>query len=272
MIGGGLGVPRHHAWRGTHFHAGLQGVTWPLHPATMHGGVQCNCPAMHGGGANRVKFKICFKFRLKICRVRLRKGQNEPDIPCMQYAARSRKGVHRKMTFLDSNWRPAPRRPCPDAHGYSPFLRLTLMLLENCAPTSCLCPDCPRPLHFLLVPPALDSHACHAGTACVPAVIALRFPCPLPSSAPSLRSHEHARRPSSCSRRLWQGGSYCNMCKRNIQIKCLQRTYETAEIFCNMRLKYLQNTWKLVKKTIANICNIQIKHLQHTCKIYITFR
>jgi hypothetical protein len=190
----------------------------------------------------------------------------------MQYAARSRKGVHRKMTFLDSNWRPAPRRPCPDAHGYSPFLRLTLMLLENCAPTSCLCPDCPRPLHFLLVPPALDSHACHAGTACVPAVIALRFPCPLPSSAPSLRSHEHARRPSSCSRRLWQGGSYCNMCKRNIQIKCLQRTYETAEIFCNMRLKYLQNTWKLVKKTIANICNIQIKHLQHTCKIYITFR
>jgi hypothetical protein len=39
MIGGGLGVPRHHAWRGTPFHAGLQGATWPLHPTTLHGGV-----------------------------------------------------------------------------------------------------------------------------------------------------------------------------------------------------------------------------------------
>jgi hypothetical protein len=60
MIGGGLGVPRHHAWRGTPFHAGLQGATWPLHPATMHGGVQCNCPAMHGGGAKRASFKKTF--------------------------------------------------------------------------------------------------------------------------------------------------------------------------------------------------------------------
>jgi hypothetical protein len=41
----------------------------------MHGGVQCNCPAMHGDVAKRVsfkknqirvKFKICFKFGLKI--------------------------------------------------------------------------------------------------------------------------------------------------------------------------------------------------------------
>jgi hypothetical protein len=41
----------------------------------MHGGVQCICPAMLGGGAKqvrfkknqtRVKFKICFKFGLKI--------------------------------------------------------------------------------------------------------------------------------------------------------------------------------------------------------------
>ena len=34
---------------------------------TMHGGLQCICPAMHGGGAKRrVKFEICFKFGLKI--------------------------------------------------------------------------------------------------------------------------------------------------------------------------------------------------------------
>jgi hypothetical protein len=50
-------------------------ATWHLHPATMHGGVQFNYPAMHGGGAKRasfkkiqirVKSKICFKFELKI--------------------------------------------------------------------------------------------------------------------------------------------------------------------------------------------------------------
>jgi hypothetical protein len=36
-------------------------ATWHLHPATMHGGVQCICPAMHGGGAKRVRFKKKFK-------------------------------------------------------------------------------------------------------------------------------------------------------------------------------------------------------------------
>jgi hypothetical protein len=79
MIHGGLGVPRHDAWRGTPFHAGLQRATWDLYPATMHGEVQCICPAMHGGGAKRVrfkkkiqmrvKFKICFKFGLKIKKI-----------------------------------------------------------------------------------------------------------------------------------------------------------------------------------------------------------
>jgi hypothetical protein len=61
MIGGGLGVPRHASWQGTPFHAGLHGATWPLHPATMHGGVQCNCPAMHGGGPNGLVLKKTFK-------------------------------------------------------------------------------------------------------------------------------------------------------------------------------------------------------------------
>jgi hypothetical protein len=32
-------------------------ATWHLHPTTMHGGVQFNCPAMHGGGAKRASFK-----------------------------------------------------------------------------------------------------------------------------------------------------------------------------------------------------------------------
>jgi hypothetical protein len=44
----------------------------------MHGGVQFICPAMHGDGAKRVrfkkiqtwvKFKICFKFGLKIKKI-----------------------------------------------------------------------------------------------------------------------------------------------------------------------------------------------------------
>jgi hypothetical protein len=32
-------------------------ATWHLYPATMHGGVQFNCPAMHGGRAKWASFK-----------------------------------------------------------------------------------------------------------------------------------------------------------------------------------------------------------------------
>jgi hypothetical protein len=39
-----------------------------------------------------------------------------------------------------------------------------------------------------------------------------------------------------------------------------------------MCLKHLQNTWRLLKKFIANICNIQIKHLQRICETYATSR
>jgi hypothetical protein len=66
MIHGGLGVPRRDAWRGTPFHAGLQRATWDLYPATMHGGVQCICPVMHGDGAKRVRFKKKFKYELNL--------------------------------------------------------------------------------------------------------------------------------------------------------------------------------------------------------------
>jgi len=47
-------------------------ATSPVHPAAMHGGVMCICPAMHGGGAKRPSFEIFFvnglnlKFVLKM--------------------------------------------------------------------------------------------------------------------------------------------------------------------------------------------------------------
>jgi hypothetical protein len=68
MMGDGLAVPRHDAWRGTPFHIPshvsrhppLQ-ATWQLDPATMHGGVQFNCPAMYGDGAKRTSFENILK-------------------------------------------------------------------------------------------------------------------------------------------------------------------------------------------------------------------
>ena len=47
-------------------------ATWRFNPATMHGGVQWFCPAMHGDGAKRLRFEkflgsgIFFKFVLKM--------------------------------------------------------------------------------------------------------------------------------------------------------------------------------------------------------------
>jgi len=37
------------------------GATSPVHPAAMHGGVLCICPAMHGGGAKRLRFVNTFQ-------------------------------------------------------------------------------------------------------------------------------------------------------------------------------------------------------------------
>jgi len=64
------------------------------------------------------------------------------------------------------------------AHGCSPF-RLTMLLLENCAPTSCVC---------VARAPCACRPRMPCGDACAPAAIAPRFPRPLPKSAPSLRS------------------------------------------------------------------------------------
>jgi len=47
-------------------------ATWRFNPATMHGGVQWFCPAMHDDGAKRLRFEnflgsgIFFKFVLKM--------------------------------------------------------------------------------------------------------------------------------------------------------------------------------------------------------------
>jgi len=53
-------VPRRDGWRGTPLPR-QQGLGPPPprgcpYPAAMHGGVQCICPAMHGGGAKRPRF------------------------------------------------------------------------------------------------------------------------------------------------------------------------------------------------------------------------
>jgi len=38
----------------------LPGATSAVHPAAMHGGDLCICPAMHGGGAKRPRFANIF--------------------------------------------------------------------------------------------------------------------------------------------------------------------------------------------------------------------
>jgi hypothetical protein len=74
------GVPRHASWRvratppwimagytpATLARWSATPATSDLYPATMHGGVQCICPAMHGGGAKRVRFKIFLKDGLNL--------------------------------------------------------------------------------------------------------------------------------------------------------------------------------------------------------------
>ena len=70
---------------------------------------------------------------------------------------------------------------------------------ETVSPTSHLCPDAAHPL-------------------CLPHLHAARGPHgpPLPARTTEQHSipplpHAHAQRPNSSNRRLWQGGSHCNM-------------------------------------------------------------
>jgi hypothetical protein len=100
----------------------------------------------------------------------------------------------------------------PDARGCSSFLRLMLLLLGNCTPTSCLCPDA-RALSTFAPAPS----ACRTRMPRRDCLHPCRHHPLLPAFAAEKRSipplpHTHERHPSSCSRRLWQGGSYCNMC------------------------------------------------------------
>ena len=94
---------------------------------------------------------------------------------------------------------------CPDARGCSLFLRLTLLFLGNYAPTSCLCPDARAPSSCRTRMPRGDR------------LRPCRYRPPLPVPATEQRSipllpSVHARCPNSCSMRLWQGRSHCNMC------------------------------------------------------------
>jgi len=65
MIHGGVLLTRGAPWRGTRHPTQAKeshaAATWRPYPATMHGGVQCICPAMHGGGAKWPIFVKTFK-------------------------------------------------------------------------------------------------------------------------------------------------------------------------------------------------------------------
>jgi len=82
MMRGGVAT-RHYGWRGprnspwpvagsTSAGPAQPGATWRFNPATMHGGVQWFCPAMHGGEAKRPRFEkslqtgLNLKFVLKM--------------------------------------------------------------------------------------------------------------------------------------------------------------------------------------------------------------
>ena len=61
MIHGGVPLPRHYPrWGPRQRTLATEATQLPrgrVYPATMHGGVLCICPAMHGGGAKRPIFE-----------------------------------------------------------------------------------------------------------------------------------------------------------------------------------------------------------------------
>ena len=67
MIHGWVPLPRHDPRRGPRQHTSAhRAMQWPrgrVNPATMHGGVQWFCPAMHGGGP---RFEIFLKSGLNL--------------------------------------------------------------------------------------------------------------------------------------------------------------------------------------------------------------